>query len=110
MQIDGNMWRVSSLGKAMLAGMLTSLIPILALFFFNDNRSLGMESEAHTAARPGTEGTILHRGDILHNISNITQQDTPGMPPLSGWNLPLACCAKQALLRLANCYKIQSTA
>lgn len=56
MQIDGNVWRVSSLGKAILAGMLLSLIPVISLFFFNDNRSLGLESEAHNASCARTEG------------------------------------------------------
>ena len=63
LQIDGNVWRVSSLGKAMLAGMLASLIPILALFFFNDNRSLGLESEAHTVAPTVSEGNYLFHLD-----------------------------------------------
>lgn len=36
--------------------MLASIIPILALFFFNDNRSLGIESEAHNRTCAVTEG------------------------------------------------------
>jgi hypothetical protein len=44
----------------MLAGMLASVIPIAALFFFNDNRSLGVESEAHNRDIPvSEEGEVI---------------------------------------------------
>jgi len=64
-QVDGNQWKVSTLGKAMLAGMAASLIPIAALFFFNDNRSLGVESEAHnrSAAASGEGETLSGLGE-----------------------------------------------
>lgn len=60
LQIDGNVWRVSTLGKALLVGMLASIVPIATLFFFNDNRSLGIESEAH-----GTSETEAQAGKKL---------------------------------------------
>ena len=50
------MWKVSTLGKAIIVGMLASLVPIISLFFFNDNRSLGVESEAHNATCQEIEG------------------------------------------------------
>ena len=45
------MWRVSTLGTVMLVGMLFSTLPVSSLFFFNDNRSLGDESEARGRLR-----------------------------------------------------------
>lgn len=46
LQVDGNVWSVSILGKALFVGMLATIVPTAALFFFNDDFSLGVESEA----------------------------------------------------------------
>lgn len=58
--ITGNTWHVQTLQHVILVGMVLAVVPILALLCFDDDLSLGAESDA-----------LRHQGTPAH-------QETPG--------------------------------
>ena len=52
--ITGNTWNVQTLQHVILVGMALAVVPVLALLCFNDDLSLGTESDAlrHQAHSP----------------------------------------------------------
>ena len=46
MQFIGNAWDLPSLQAIIALGMVLSIVPLVSLFFFDDDKTLGHESEA----------------------------------------------------------------
>ena len=44
---SGNVWEISVIEKIMLVGVLLSAVSILPIFLFNDDKTLGIDSEAY---------------------------------------------------------------
>lgn len=56
----GDQWDINILRSVMLVGIIISLASTLSLFFFRDDRSMGMESESLLHANKGTEEEKKH--------------------------------------------------
>ena len=60
MQFIGNAWTLPSLQAIIALGMVLSLVPTASLFFFDDDKTLGHESEALLeSAEPGEAGLTV---------------------------------------------------
>ena len=62
---SGNVWKVSVIKEIMFVGMALSAVSILPMFLFNDDKTLGLDSEAYQ------DLTILEEGECLVTISGF---------------------------------------
>ena len=72
--VTGNTWHVHTLQHVILVGMLLAVVPILALLCFDDDLSLGAESDAvrHQGASTDQE---THGTSDPHCSLDIRQTD-----------------------------------
>ena len=65
--ITGNTWHVNTLQHVILVGMVLAVVPILALLGFDDDLSLGAESDAVRHQTTSTDQQLL--GETTVNLS-----------------------------------------
>lgn len=70
--ITGNKWDVDTLQRVVLVGMALAVLPILTLLCFDDDRSLGPESDAvtHSYTSPGERDQLL-AGNVVTHITEL---------------------------------------
>eukprot|EP00937_MAST-01D_sp_MAST-1D-sp2_P001856 g1856.t1 len=72
----GNAWTLDTMRTIMLSGMVLSIFPTMCLFFFNDDRSLGQESEGLLAKEQGGAATLPLRDAAAHSGTDDTEDST----------------------------------
>lgn len=79
--ITGNTWHVTTLQHVILVGMVLAVVPVLALLCFDDDLSLGAESDAvrHQSAIADQQGTGTGETDL-----HVSGDSQPG------------CCSEHA--------------
>ena len=70
--VTGNKWDVQTLQHVILVGMLLAVLPVLALLCFDDDQSLGPESDAirhsYTPLREVHKRTCLYQIPFIQNL------------------------------------------
>lgn len=69
--VTGNTWHVQTLQHVILVGMVLAVVPVLALLCFDDDLSLGAESDAHQ--HQGTSADQQTTGETIFTFSLYRQ-------------------------------------
>ena len=81
--VTGNAWHVQTLQHVILVGMVLAVIPILALLCFDDDHSLGAESNAVRHQPTPTRSPVSGMSHLQHH-----HKPPPAPPALELQGLP----------------------
>ena len=80
---SGNVWEVHVIEQIMLVGVGLSAVSILPMFLFNDDKTLGADSDAYQElltieGDPGLPGLCLRKSPMGSNGTKLITKLTPG--------------------------------